>query len=282
MSGEVTEWWNFQSMMASNTIGYIRYVVKRHVLKHSLFEAYSFRTHTFPHHLSAKVWTWIAKMVVWCSEPKGAQRSACSQHQKQDKNMNFTAGVCCTLCWSTQNRCHICLPSVQDNVTLRTNCKCLTPECIVITPGCNEMALYIINFYRLWLVPYYTIQRTSCSFMFQLCESKMLWRQGNWVVWSLCWEDKHGQDQNRCLRPSFATVQPCFSPMSNKVISASHRNYPSYIQMAGRRHQHTALRALQAKEKEKTAHHGPKAWGLMHRRSAGCSEFWPSQSSQKP
>lgn len=142
MPGEVTEWWNFQSMMASNTIGYIRYVVKRNVLKHSLFEAYSFRAHTFPHHLSVKVWTWIAKMVVWCSEPKGAQRSACSQHQKQDKNMNFTAGVCCTLCWSTQNRCHICLPSVQDNVTLRTNCKCLTPECIVITPECNEMALY--------------------------------------------------------------------------------------------------------------------------------------------
>ena len=149
MPGEVTEWWNFQSMMASNTIGYIRYVVKRHVLKHSLFEAYSFRTHTFPHHVSAKVWTWIAKMVVWCSEPKGAQRSACSQHQKQDKNMNFTAGVCCTLCWSTQNRCHICLPSVHDNVTLRTNCKCLTPECIVITPECNEMALYIYIYYEM-------------------------------------------------------------------------------------------------------------------------------------
>ena len=144
MPGEATEWWNFQSLMASNTIGCIRYVVKRNVLKHSLFEAYSFRAHTFPHHLSVEVWTWIAKMVVWCSEPKGAQRSACSQHQKQDKNMNFTAGVCCTLCWSMQNRCHSCLPSVQDNVTLRTNCKCLTPECIVITPGCNEMALYII------------------------------------------------------------------------------------------------------------------------------------------
>ena len=143
MPGEVTEWWNFQSMMASNTIGYIRYVVKRNVLKQSLFEAYSFRAHTFPYHLSVKVWTWIAKMVVWCSEPKGAQRGACSQHQKQDKNMNFTAGVCCTLCCSMQNRCHSCLPSVQDNVTLRTNCNCLTPECTVKTPECNEMALYI-------------------------------------------------------------------------------------------------------------------------------------------
>ena len=85
-------------------------------------------------------------MVVWCSEPKGAQRGACSQHQKQDKNMNFTAGVCCTLCCSMQNRCHSCLPSVQDNVTLRTNCNCLTPECNVITPECNEMALYIYTY----------------------------------------------------------------------------------------------------------------------------------------
>ena len=144
MPGEVTEWWNFQSMMASNTIGYIGYVVKRNVFKHSFFEAYSFRTHTFPHHLSVKVWAWIAKMVVWCSEPKEAQRSiACSQHQKQETKMKFAAGVCCTLCWSMQNRCHFCLPSVQDNVTLRTNCKCLTPECIVITPECNEMALYV-------------------------------------------------------------------------------------------------------------------------------------------
>ena len=82
-------------------------------------------------------------MVVWCSEPKGTQRGACSQHQKQDKNMNFTAGVCCTLCCSMQNRCHSCLPSVQDNVTLRTNCNCLTPDCNVITPECNEMASYI-------------------------------------------------------------------------------------------------------------------------------------------
>ena len=143
MPGEVTEWWNFQSMMASNTIGYIGYVVKRNVFKHSFFEAYSFRTHTFPHHLSVKVWAWIAKMVVWCSEPKEAQRSiACSQHQKQETKMKFAAGVCCTLCRSMQNRCRFCLPSVQDNATMRTNCKCLTPECIVITPECNEMALY--------------------------------------------------------------------------------------------------------------------------------------------
>jgi hypothetical protein len=142
MPGEVTEWWNFQSMMASNTIGYIRYVVKRNVFKHSFFEAYSFRTHTFPHHLSVKVWAWIAKMVVWCSEPKEAQRStACSQHQKQETKMKFAAGG--TLCGNMQNRCNFCLPSVQDNVTLRTNCKCLTPECIVITPECNEMALLI-------------------------------------------------------------------------------------------------------------------------------------------
>jgi hypothetical protein len=35
------------------------------------------------------------------------------------------------------------LAQCQDNVTLRTNCKCLTPECIVITPECNEMALYV-------------------------------------------------------------------------------------------------------------------------------------------
>ena len=34
MPGEVTEWWNFQSMMVSNTIGYIGYVVKRNVLNH--------------------------------------------------------------------------------------------------------------------------------------------------------------------------------------------------------------------------------------------------------
>ena len=90
MPGEVTERWNFQSMMASNTIGYIRYVVKRNVFKHSFFEAYSFRTHTFPHHLSVKVWAWIAKMVVWCSEPKETQRStACSQHQKQETKMKL-------------------------------------------------------------------------------------------------------------------------------------------------------------------------------------------------
>ena len=126
-----------------------------------------------------------------------------------------------------------------------------------------------------------TVLYNTKSIMFQLCERKLLWRQGNWVVWSLCWEDKHGQEQNRCLRPSFATVQPCFSPTSNKVISASHRNYPSYIQMAGRRHQHTALRALQAKEKEKNSASRAKSL-RTHRRSAGCSEFWPSQISQKP
>ena len=97
MPGEVTEWWNFQSMMVSNTIGYIGYVVKRNVFKHIFFEAYSFRTHTFPHHLSVKVWARIAKMVVWCSEPKEAQRStACSQHQKQETKMKFAAGG--TLC----------------------------------------------------------------------------------------------------------------------------------------------------------------------------------------
>ena len=142
MPGEVTEWWNFQSMMVSNTIGYIGYVVKRNVFKHIFFEAYSFRTHTFPHHLSVKVWARIAKMVVWCSEPKEAQRStACSQHQKQETKMKFAAGG--TLCGNMRNRCRFCLPSVQDNVTLGTNCKCLTPECIVITPECNEMALYI-------------------------------------------------------------------------------------------------------------------------------------------
>ena len=67
--------------------------------------------------------------------------------------MNFTAGVCCTLCWSMQNRCHSCLPSVQNNVTLRTNCKCLTPECIVITPECNEMALYPPTPHRLSVQP---------------------------------------------------------------------------------------------------------------------------------
>ena len=131
-----------------NTIGYIGYVVKRNVFKHSFFEAYSFRTHTFPHHLSVKVWAWIAKMVVWCSEPKEAQRSiACSQHQKQETKMKFAAVG--TLCGNMQNRCRFCLPSVQDNVTMRTNCKCLTPECIVITPECNEMALiYIYYIYK--------------------------------------------------------------------------------------------------------------------------------------
>ena len=34
---------------------------------------------------------------------------------------------------------------------------------------------------------------------------------------------------------ALAKMQPCFSPPSNKVIGALHRNYSSYFQMAGRR-----------------------------------------------
>ena len=94
-------------------------------------------------------------MVVWCSEPKEAQRSiACSQHQKQETKMKFAAGVCCTLCGNMQNRCHFCLPSVQDNAIMRTNCNCLTPECIVITPECNEMALIYIYIIYISLIRY--------------------------------------------------------------------------------------------------------------------------------
>ena len=142
--------------MASNTIGYIRYVVKRNVFKHSFFEAYSFRTHTFPHHLSVKVWAWIAKMVVWCSEIEGsaAEHSVFTTSKARDKN---------EICWCLL---HILLKHarpmplllaqyVQDNAIMRTNCNCLTPECTVITPECKWNGLIYIIIYIYYIYIYY-------------------------------------------------------------------------------------------------------------------------------